>query len=154
MRLTTFTDYSLRMLIFVATAPGERATIAEVAAAFGISESHLVKAAHLLGKSGVLATTRGRGGGLRLARPAPAIRIGAVVRATEGGDLLAECFDRASNRCVLTKACRLARVLGEALSAYYAVLDRYTLADLVENRAKVVAILHPPRRALRASRAG
>ena len=141
MRLTTFTDYSLRLLIYVAAAPGERATIAEVASAFGISENHLVKVAHRLGQLGFLANQRGRGGGLTLARPADSIVVGNVVRQAEGGDLPAECFDRRENKCVLAGHCQLERALGEALGAFYAVLGRYTLADLVANKRELARLL-------------
>lgn len=141
MRLSTFTDYSLRVLIHVATAPEGRATIAEIAQAFGISENHLMKVAHMLGREGILANTRGRGGGLRLAQPARAINIGRVVRATEGGDLPAECFGH-DNRCAISRVCRLRGALAQAVEAFYAVLDRFTLEDLVVNRAPVAAILH------------
>jgi Rrf2 family nitric oxide-sensitive transcriptional repressor len=141
MRLTAFTDYSLRVLVHVATAPEGRTTIAEVARAFRISEHHLVKVAHLLGREGFLVNTRGRGGGLALARNASDINVGALVRMTEGGDAPAECF-REDGACVIAPACRLAGVLQEALDAFYAVLDRYTLADLVANRRRLAAILH------------
>ncbi|HSJ99184.1 MAG TPA: Rrf2 family transcriptional regulator [Myxococcota bacterium] len=142
MKLTTFTDYSLRVLIHVATAPEGRATIAQVAQAFDISENHLVKVVHLLGREGFLFNTRGRGGGLRLARPASQIRVGAVVRAAEGGDAIAECFDAATNRCVIAPVCRLGGALARAMAAFHAVLDDYTLEDIVANRKEVVAILH------------
>ena len=144
MKLTTFTDYSLRVLIHVAAAPEGRATIAEIAQAFAISENHLVKVVHLLGREGFLLNTRGRGGGLALARPAKEINVGAIVRLAEGGDFVAECF-RADNRCSIAPVCRLAGVLEEALGAFYAVLDRYTLADLVHNKGRIASILrlHP-----------
>ena len=141
MRLTAFTDYSLRVLIHVACAPEGRATIAEVARAFDISEHHLVKVVHMLGREGFLLNTRGRGGGLSLARPAAAINVGALVRLTEGGDVPAECF-REDGRCIIAPACRLAGVLQEALDAFYGALDRYTLADLVANRSRLASILH------------
>ena len=141
MRLTAFTDYSLRVLIHVATAPEGRATISEVSRAFRISEHHLVKVVHLLGREGFLLNTRGRGGGLALARNAAEINLAALVRMTEGGDEPAECF-REDGACVIAPACRLAGVLQEALDAFYAVLDRYTLADLVANRRRLAAILH------------
>lgn len=141
MKLTAFTDYSLRVLIHVATAPGGRATIAEVARAFDVSEHHLVKVVHLLGREGLLLNTRGRKGGLALARPASEINVGAVVRMTEGRDVLAECFTE-DGRCVLTSACRLARVLADALAAFYRVLDGCTLADLTRDRNRIVKILH------------
>ena len=143
MRLTTFTDYSLRMLIYLGARPGRRATIAEVASAFGISENHLVKVAHFLGKEGLLETTRGHGGGLRLAAAPEQINVGDVVRRTEGGDLPAECFDLELNQCVLANGCRLRAALGEALDAFYAVLERYTLADLVRNRPALAKALFP-----------
>lgn len=143
MRLTAFSDYSLRALMFVATAPGGRATIAQVAQAFAISENHLVKVVHLLGREGFLFNTRGRGGGLRLARPASQINLGEVVRLTEGGDYPAECFQPDGGSCVIAGVCRLSSALAGAVEAFYAVLDRYTLEDLVANRRSVVAILHP-----------
>ncbi|HTS84267.1 MAG TPA: Rrf2 family transcriptional regulator [Usitatibacter sp.] len=132
MKLTTFTDYSLRMLIFVAGVPGGHTTIAEVAYAFGISETHLVKVAHALGRAGLLRTTRGRGGGLSLAVPADSINLADVVRLAEGADHLAECFTE-DGHCTLAGICRLERALGEAANAFYASLRRYTLADLVSN---------------------
>jgi Rrf2 family nitric oxide-sensitive transcriptional repressor len=135
MRLTTFTDYSLRMLIYVAALRGGRATIAEISLAFGVSENHLIKVAHFLGKGGLLANVRGRGGGLELARPAAQIKLGTVVRMTEQGDMPAECFDFQSNTCVLTPHCRLRGVLHDAVTAFYAVLDQHSLEDLVRNRA-------------------
>jgi Rrf2 family nitric oxide-sensitive transcriptional repressor len=150
MRLTTFTDYSLRVLIHLATAPEGRATIAQVAEAFDISEHHLVKVVHLLGREGFLVNTRGRGGGLRLAAAPSAISVGRVVRATEGLDVPAECFDRENDQCAISGICRLATVLAEALTAFYRVLDSYTLHDLVHNRdrAKIIAVLHHHRTAL------
>jgi Rrf2 family nitric oxide-sensitive transcriptional repressor len=145
-KLTTFTDYSLRVLVYVATAPVGHATIAEVARAFAISENHLVKVVHLLGREGLLLNTRGRGGGLALARPVAGIKVGEVVRMTEGGDHLAECFEDAGN-CAIAPVCRLAGVLGEAMAAFYRVLDGCTLADLVENRRELAAIMHVHRTA-------
>ena len=130
MRLTAFTDYSLRVLLYVAAAPEGRATIAEIARAYGISENHLVKVAHFLGREGLLANTRGRGGGLRLARAAQTINVGAVVRLAEGDDRPAECFDPGTNTCVLAGGCALHGALREALGSFYATLDGYSLADL------------------------
>ena len=146
MRLTTFTDYSLRVLIYVATAPERRATIAEVAGSFGVSENHLVKVVHALGKLGLLLNTRGRGGGLRLAGAPATINVGRVIRATESADL-AECFDRDSNTCALAGRCRLERILREALDAFYHVLDRYTLEDLIVNPRQIATILSFPSKA-------
>jgi Rrf2 family transcriptional regulator, nitric oxide-sensitive transcriptional repressor len=130
MRLRTFTDYSLRVLLYVARAPEGRATIGEIAGAYGISEHHLVKIVHFLGRHGLLSNTRGRRGGLRLGRPASEINLAAVVRLTEAGDRPAECFDRASSTCALAGGCQLERALREALGKFYEALERYTLADL------------------------
>ena len=140
-KLTSFTDYSLRVLIYVAAQPEHRATIAEIAAAYDIKENHLTKVVHFLGKEGWLATVRGKGGGLGLARAPESIGIGAVVRRTEGADMPAECFDRESNTCRIVRACRLRGILREATEAFHAVLDRYTLADLVRNRLVLAALL-------------
>lgn len=130
LRLTTFTDYSLRVLLYLAAAPGGRSTIAEIAAAFGVSEQHLVKVVHRLGKEGFLTNTRGRGGGLRLARPAGEISVAAVVRGSAGADLPAECFHPASNTCMLAGGCRLQSILAEALDNFYEALAKYSVADL------------------------
>lgn len=143
MRLTYFTDYSLRVLIYVASAPEGRATIAEIAESFAISENHLTKVVHFLGKEGLLINTRGRGGGLRLAVPAEQVNVAAVIRKTEGGDAPAECFRVEENHCSLVGRCRLEHVLAEAIESFYGVLARYTLADLVKNKATIVKILFP-----------
>lgn len=154
MRLTSYTDYCLRVLIFVATRPDQRATIGEVARSYGISENHLVKVVHFLGKAGFLENVRGRGGGLQLARPAPKINVGAVVRAAEGPAVPAACFEASAPRCSIAPVCRLRGVLGDAVDAFYAVLDRYTLADLVGDRSELRAILLPaPHRTRRRERA-
>ena len=147
MKLTRFTDYSLRVLIHLAAEPDRRATVTEIAEAFGISAHHLVKVVHFLGRHGWLATMRGRSGGVQLARPAAEIRVGAVVRDTEGAALLAECFEADGGRCVLGNTCRLKAALGEAIGAFYAVLDRLTLADLVADPRELAAVLsfHPRR---------
>jgi Rrf2 family nitric oxide-sensitive transcriptional repressor len=141
MKLTTFTDYSLRVLIFLAADPSRRATIAEVARAFDISENHLTKVVHFLGKEGWLVNVRGKGGGMNLAQPAEKIGIGRVVRATEGAPQPAECFGAHPERCRILRACRLKGVLKQAADAFYEVLDRYTLADLVKRREMLARIL-------------
>jgi len=130
MRITSFTDYSLRTLMYVASAGGGRSTIAEAARVLAIPESHLVKVVHSLGKLGLLANTRGRGGGFALARAPREINVGEVIRETESLSLV-ECFDEEHNTCGLAGHCRLEGVLHEALDAFRAVLMRYTLEDLV-----------------------
>jgi Rrf2 family nitric oxide-sensitive transcriptional repressor len=142
MKLTAFTDYSLRVLIYLAAAPERRATIAEIASAFDLSENHLTKVVHHLGKQGWICTVRGRGGGLVLARPADTINIGLVVRDTEGAAVPAECFSSDKDRCAISTCCRLKGVLVEAVRAFHAVLDKYTLADIARNQRALADILH------------
>lgn len=141
MKLTAFTDYSLRVLIYLATQPGQRARVADVAQAFGVPENHLVKVVHFLGKSGWLRNVRGHGGGMELASAPESIRVGSVIRATEGDAQMAECFGKSASNCCIAPACRLRGVFNEALTGFYAVLDRYTLADLVTNRQQLAKIL-------------
>jgi Rrf2 family transcriptional regulator, nitric oxide-sensitive transcriptional repressor len=141
MRLTTFTDYSLRVLLYVATAPAGRANIAEIARKYGVSEHHIVKVVHLLGKEGLLLNTRGRGGGLRLARLPVEINVGSVVRITEEPSELVECFSP-KGRCVIAPSCRLAGLFQEAHEAFYEVLDSFTLADLIARPRNMIQILH------------
>jgi len=142
MKLTTFTDYSLRTLIYLAVEPARRATIAQVAAAYGISENHLVKVVHFLGQGGWLANVRGKGGGLQLALEPGKVNLGELVRQTEGIDLPAECFSERTVTCAIARACRLRGVLGEAVAAFYAALDRYTLADLALDAEQLRPLLH------------
>lgn len=141
MRLTTFTDYSLRVLIYLAVDPDRRATIAEIATSFDIKENHLSKVVHFLAQQGWLNTVRGKGGGLELALPPDQVNIGDVVRRTEGADVPAECFDRRHNRCRISPVCRLQGVLQEAVQAFHAVLQRHSLADLVHNRQALASLL-------------
>jgi Rrf2 family nitric oxide-sensitive transcriptional repressor len=141
MKLTAFTDYSLRVLIYVAAQPQRRATIADIAAAFDVSENHLTKVVHFLGKSGWLATVRGKGGGLELGMPPELIGLGKVVRETERAIKPAECFGHDPDNCSIASICGLRGVLGEAVRAFYTVLDRYTLADLVRNRQSLANAL-------------
>jgi Rrf2 family nitric oxide-sensitive transcriptional repressor len=131
-RLTHYSDFALRLLMLLALEPDKLHTVEEAARRYGISRNHLTKVAHRLVQSGFVSSRRGRGGGLRLTKRPEAINLGAVVRATEDNFVLVECFDRERNRCVLTAACGLRGPLEEALLAFLAVLDRYSLADLVK----------------------
>jgi|SRR5450631_2472190 Rrf2 family nitric oxide-sensitive transcriptional repressor len=142
MKLTSFTEYSLRVLVYLAADPARRATISEVAAAFDLSENHLTKVVHFLGKEGWLANVRGKGGGMTLAMPPERVQIGQVVRAAEGEAMPAACFGSAPKRCSIVRICRLRGVLQEAVDAFYAVLDCYTLADLTQNRSALAKVLH------------
>lgn len=142
MRLTLYTDLSLRLLMYLALAPNGRPTIQDAAERYGVSRNHLMKVAQQLGKAGFIETVRGRGGGLRLSRPPAEIGVGEVVRTTEEDFKLVACFDGGHTSCVLVPpGCRLKGVLFEALVAYLGVLDRYTIADLT-------VAGHPMRRAL------
>ena len=128
--------------MYVAVTPaGKRATVTDIAAAFGISRSHLTKVVHRLGKIEVLRNVQGRGGGLELSRPAAEINVGAVVRAVDTQTVLVECFDRKTNQCVIAPICRLREALATASEAFYAVLDRHTLADITRNRQPLAKIL-------------
>jgi Rrf2 family nitric oxide-sensitive transcriptional repressor len=140
MRLTGFTDYTLRTLIYLALQPDRLATIADIARAYQISANHLMKVVHQLAVAGDIVTTRGRRGGLRLARPALDINIGQVVRRTEPDMALVACLDPCQG-CVIQDGCVLKRALSDALGAFLAVLDRYTLADLVAPRRELAELL-------------
>jgi Rrf2 family nitric oxide-sensitive transcriptional repressor len=143
MRLTTYTDYTLRTLMYLAVSGDRHATIAEIAAAYRVSEAHLMKVVHQLGVAHVIQTVRGRGGGIRLAMPPEAINLGTIVRRTEADLALVPCFDEAGD-CAIGNCCVLSKVLQEALGAFLAVLDRYTLADLVMPRQALASLLGLP----------
>lgn len=134
MRLTSHTDYAVRMLIFLALREGQLGTIREVASAYGISRNHLMKVAHELQGHGYLQTIRGKGGGLRLALPPEQIRLGELVRTMEPDLKMAECFG-CDNQCVITPSCQLKFVLDEALRNFLKVLDAYSLDDVTSPRA-------------------
>lgn len=136
MQLTRYTDYSLRVLMYLAVRSDRLATIEEIARAYGISKAHLTKVVHELGGVGFIETVRGRGGGIQLGRAPEEIRVGAVVRFTEESMDLVECFDPDTSDCRIESVCRLRSVLGDALEAFLRVLDRYTLADLVARRRR------------------
>ncbi len=145
MRLTTYTDYTLRTLMYLAICRERSATIAEIAAAYDISEAHLMKVVHQLGIANDVATQRGRRGGIRLAREPDSINLGATVRRTEADLALVPCFEK-TGTCVISDNCVLSKVLQEALDAFLAVLDRYSLADLVAPRQALVSLLGLPTR--------
>lgn len=134
MRITTYSDYSLRLLMYLAVAPDGRGTISEVAERYDISRAHVMKVAHQLGKAGYVETIRGRTGGLRLARPAEIVRVGEVLRLTESDFNIVPCFE-SGKLCVITPSCVLKRALAEATRAFLSTLDGYTLADLAAPEA-------------------
>ena len=141
MRLTVYTDFSLRALIYMALHPDRLPTIAEIAGSYGISKNHLMKVVYQLGLAGYIETVRGKNGGLRLARAPDEIILGEVVRRTEPDMALVPCFAPVKALCVITPACTLRRALHEAQSAFLKVLDSYTLTDLVENRSALSGLL-------------
>lgn len=130
MRLSTFSDYSLRVLMYLGVQDDRLVTIAEIAAVHDISKAHLMKVVHQLGLNGHIETVRGKGGGIRLARPPREIVVGAVIRQSESDFAMAECFAGQSS-CRIHGGCGLPGILNEALSAMFLVLDGYTLADLL-----------------------
>ncbi|MCC7463131.1 MAG: Rrf2 family transcriptional regulator [Gammaproteobacteria bacterium] len=135
MQLTRFTDYSLRVLMYLAHRADRLCTIGEIASDHGISENHLMKVVHRLARLGYIETLRGRGGGLRLAQPAGRISVGAVVRGVEETLAPAECLDATRHcECRLLPSCRLQSVLRDAQQAFLDHLDRYTLRDLLNAR--------------------
>lgn len=131
MRLTAYTDYTLRTLMYLALNRDRLVTIQDIAELHGISKNHLMKVVHQLGISGMVETVRGRNGGLKLNQEPADINIGEVVRNTETDFFMAECFDRENNSCAYAPSCRLKGVLGSATAAYLAVLDGATLDDLI-----------------------
>jgi len=137
MHLTRFTDNALRCLTYLALHPGETETVGTIARRMALSEDHLVKVVQRLAHLRYVETMRGRGGGVRLIVEPAKINVGAVVRATEENFRLVECFDEASNTCPIAPACGLAPALDEALKAFLAVLDRYTLADFTKSHKKL-----------------
>ncbi len=130
MRLSLFTDYSLRVLMFAALKGGSF-SLSEVAASYAISRHHLVKVVNYLAKLGYLETRRGRGGGIALGMQPEDIRIGMVVRRTEDTPFIVECFDLQHNTCPINGSCRLKGALAQAVNAFYETLDRHTLRDLI-----------------------
>ncbi len=143
MRLTAFSDYSLRVLLYLGLHDRGLATIDSIAASYGISANHLMKVVHQLARRGYVETVRGKGGGLRLARDPARINLGALVRDTEEKKLV-ECFDRSTSACRIAPACLLRGVLADALEAFFAVLDRHTLADLLQPGPRLARLLVLP----------
>lgn len=132
MRLSEYTDYTLRVLMYCAAHRDRLVTIGELAEHHGLSKNHLMKVVNDLARQGLLETTRGRGGGLRLLAEPETIRIGDVVRATETDFRLVECFDATTNACTLTPSCRLKHLFDDALAGYFKALDGATLADMTQ----------------------
>ena len=142
MRMTLHTDYGLRMLTYLALQPDRPCTVSEIATSYRLSRNHLLKVALNLKNAGFVEAARGRSGGLRLARPPNEIGIGAVIRSLEEDFALVECFKNGGGNCIIAPACRIKGIFGEALAAYMAVLDRYTLQHGLENPPSLRALLN------------
>jgi len=138
-RLSQFTDYALRVLIYVGLRPEQRVCVADIGVAYDVSRNHLNKVVRRLEQGGYLHTFRGRGGGVELGRPAASLRIGVLVEEMENLDLV-ECFS-ADSRCPLTDRCTLQKALEQARRAFLDALNRYTLADLLANGNKLGSLL-------------
>ena len=139
MQLTRYTDYGLRVLMFLALSPEDRLTnIDEVSELYDVSRNHVNKIIHQLGKAGIIYTKRGKGGGFRLAKPPSDINLGETVRLLEGNIKLIDC---SSPPCRISSACRLNPILAEAMLAFFSVLDAYTLQDLVSSSKELQSSL-------------
>jgi Rrf2 family nitric oxide-sensitive transcriptional repressor len=141
MQLTRFSDYALRILLYLGAHPGQVVRTAAISEAYDISPDHIVKVAKWLTQHGYVAAHRGKGGGITLCRKPAAIRIGALIRETEPHLDLLECFDAKATACPITSACRLKKALQRAHAAFFAVLDEHTLADLLGNSSTLVQLL-------------
>ena len=154
MKLTQYSDLGLRMMMYLAHRYGEPVTIQEVSDRFGVSKNHMVKISHQLTNSGLIESTRGRNGGVRLAGPPHSINVEQVLRATEDNFDLVECFNASQNHCVISDACKLSGVLDTALEAFFSVLRQSTLGDLIKNSKAIEKTLLPlPREVFINSRA-
>lgn len=142
MKLTSYTDYSIRVLMFLAMKnEHELSNIDEISKAYNIKKNHLTKIIHELGKLGYVETIRGRNGGVRLKKKPVEINIGEVVRRTEEDFYLLDCFDERTNSCGLSPICRFKSVLNEAMRAFFEVLDHYTLKDITSNKNQLLFML-------------
>ena len=141
MRLTIFSDYTLRVLMYLALDRTRLATIPDIAEAYGISENHLMKVVHQLARAGVVESVRGRGGGIRLARAPDEIRLGEIIRCSEGDAPIVVCLSGDPQACRITSQCRLKGILVNAFDALYDALDEHTLADLVEKPRPLTHVL-------------
>ncbi|MFQ3229518.1 RrF2 family transcriptional regulator [Reinekea sp.] len=142
MNITRFTDYSLRVLIYLAVNENRPCTINDIALSYGISKNHLMKVVQGLSQKDFVLATRGKNGGIRLNRPPEQINIGKLVRSMEDGSKMVECFG-ANNQCVITPSCQMKNIFVEAQDSFYSTLEKYTLADLIgeKHRSGLVNLL-------------
>lgn len=140
MHLTQFSDYALRVALYLAVHPDESASVDRISRSYGISRNHLAKVVQRLTELGVVVSTRGRGGGLRLAKRTEELNIGWLVRETEPHFHLVECFDPVSNTCPIAPSCGLKGALAKAQRAFLDVLDEYTVGSLLGDPARIEAL--------------
>ena len=145
MRLTVYADYSLRVVMYVGLKEPGLSTVKEISESYDISRNHLMKVVHQLRLLGYLKSVRGRSGGIRLAQPPSDINIGVVIRQVENDLALVQCFDARASRCRIEPACVLKPILGEALAAFFSVVDGYTLEDLIAPQRRLKRLLPPGR---------
>lgn len=143
MKLTQYSDLGFRLMMYLAMRNGEIVTIQEVSDRFAISKNHLVKISHQLTKSGLIESVRGRNGGVRLALPQGEINLEMILRVTEDGFDLVECFDLEHNQCVISDVCKLNSVFDDALEAFFGELRKVSLADLAKNSSQIESALRP-----------
>lgn len=134
MQLTIFTDYGLRTLMFLTARPEQTSSVREIADYYGISYNHLVKVSHKLAQLGFITSTKGKGGGLKIAPQADKLRLGDLVQALEPNMDMVECFNRDTNTCRITSSCQLKHYLFDAQQSFLAALNKHTLADAVRDR--------------------
>lgn len=141
MHLTQFSDYGLRLVIYLGSHPGRSVSVDEISRAFRISRHHLVRVVQRLTEVGVVATQRGRGGGMRLGEDPTRINVGWLVRQTEPHFNLVECFDPSTNTCPIAPACGLKHALFRAQEAFLTILDSYTVDQLLTRRSELAQLL-------------
>ncbi|MDD0851636.1 Rrf2 family transcriptional regulator [Halobacteriovorax sp. GB3] len=140
MRLASFTDYSLRVLIYLAIKGQERSTVSEIADKYKISRNHLVKVVHNLSNMGVITSFKGKGGGIVLSKEPVSLKIGKLIKELESDSNLVECFGNSSN-CAINPSCKLKAALKVAENKFYEALDGYTLEDILVNKDKLSSSL-------------
>lgn len=143
MQLTTFTDYGLRALMYLAAEPDRLCSVRELAEHYGISRNHLVKVVHKLSQLGYIASTKGKGGGIRLARNPAELNLGDMIRSLEPNMDIVECFDKDTNTCKVTNSCHLKHFLFDAKQVFIESLNQHTLADAVPNKSLFLEPLRP-----------
>ncbi len=141
MKLTAFTDYSLRTLMYLAVHPDRLCTTKEIAEQFQVSQNHMGKVAYQLSKCGYVETQKGKNGGMKLAQPPATINLGEAVRNLEPDFHLVECFNQSENKCKITSACKFKSILFDAQAAFFKTLDGYTLAQITDNEVDLLSAL-------------